>query len=134
VAPAFTVAASRHSSRAASCLREALLNSLIHRDYMIPAPIQIRVYAHKLMIWNPATLPEGWTENNLLAPHNSRPLNPDIANTLGKARVLFAEELDSSVLPLRKKNEQRSPNGINQRFLKNAQGKRAASSRRFTRL
>ncbi|MDR1685405.1 MAG: putative DNA binding domain-containing protein [Desulfovibrio sp.] len=66
-------------------LREALLNALIHRDYMIPAPIQIRVYDHKLMIWNPATLPEGWTESDLLAPHNSRPLNPDIANTFFRA-------------------------------------------------
>jgi ATP-dependent DNA helicase RecG len=57
---------------------------------MIPAPVQIRVYDHKLMIWNPATLPEGWTESDLLAPHNSRPLNPDIANTFFRAGEIEA--------------------------------------------
>jgi ATP-dependent DNA helicase RecG len=71
-------------------LREALLNALIHRDYMIPAPVQIRVYDHKLMIWNPATLPEGWTERDLLAPHNSRPLNPDIAHAFFRAGEIEA--------------------------------------------
>ncbi|MDR3320091.1 MAG: hypothetical protein LBS77_04005 [Desulfovibrio sp.] len=54
-------------------LREALLNALIHRDYMTSAPIQIRIYDHKLMIWHPATLPEIWTEGYLLVPHASWP-------------------------------------------------------------
>jgi ATP-dependent DNA helicase RecG len=71
-------------------LRETLLNALIHRYYMIPALVQIRVYDHKLMIWNPATLPDGWTESDLLAPHNSRPLNPDIAHTFFRAGEIEA--------------------------------------------
>jgi ATP-dependent DNA helicase RecG len=57
---------------------------------MTPAPIQIRIYEHKLMLWNPATLPEGWTEENLLAPHASWPFNPDIANVFFRAGEIEA--------------------------------------------
>ena len=39
-------------------LREAVLNALIHRDYMAPVPVQIRVYDDKLVLWNPAVLPD----------------------------------------------------------------------------
>src|SRR4051812_2968937 len=44
-----------------AALREALLNALVHRDYAVPAPVQIRVYDDRLSIWNPAHLPQGWT-------------------------------------------------------------------------
>jgi ATP-dependent DNA helicase RecG len=71
-------------------LREAQINALIHRDYMTPAPIQIRIYDHKLMIWNPATLPEGWTERDLLIPHASYPFNPSIANVFFRAGEIEA--------------------------------------------
>jgi ATP-dependent DNA helicase RecG len=61
-------------------LCEAVLNALVHRDYMIPAPVQIRVYDDRLVLWNPAVLPEGWTAATLLTPHTSHPYNPEIAN------------------------------------------------------
>ena len=61
-------------------LREALLNAVVHRDYAIPAPIQIRVQDDRLRIFNPGSLPEGWTLDTLLGPHPSQPYNPDIAN------------------------------------------------------
>ncbi|MEQ8763231.1 MAG: ATP-binding protein [Planctomycetota bacterium] len=64
-----------------SALREALLNAVIHRDYGVAAPIQIRVYADRLLIWNPGELPEGWSLDKLLGRHPSQPYNPDIANT-----------------------------------------------------
>ena len=64
-----------------SALREVLLNAIIHRDYAVAAPIQIRVYADRLLVWNPGELPEGWSIENLLARHPSQPFNPDIANT-----------------------------------------------------
>lgn len=63
-----------------SALREIVLNAVIHRDYATPAPIQIRVYADRLLLWNPGRLPEGWTQAKLLGPHSSQPYNPDIAN------------------------------------------------------
>ena len=40
-----------------TCLREAVLNAIIHKDYATGTPIQISVYADKLMIWNPGQLP-----------------------------------------------------------------------------
>jgi ATP-dependent DNA helicase RecG len=61
-------------------LREAVLNALVHRDYAVPAPIQIRVYEDKLKIWNPAVLPEGWNLEKLLGLHASHPYNPHVAN------------------------------------------------------
>ena len=57
----------------------------VHRDVTVPAPIQIRVYDDRLTLWNPAVLPEGWTQETLLAPHGSQPFNPDIANTFFRA-------------------------------------------------
>ncbi len=66
-------------------LREAMLNAIVHRDYAIPAQIQIRVYDDRLSIWNPGELPEDWTVQKLLGPHSSRPYNPDIANTFFRA-------------------------------------------------
>ena len=71
-------------------LREAVLNALVHRDYMNTAPIQIRVYENRLVLWNPAVLPEGWTQQTLLEPHTSQPHNPDIANTFFRAGEIEA--------------------------------------------
>ena len=71
-------------------LREAVLNALVHRDYMLPAPVQIRVYEHKLVLWNPATLPEGWSAQTLLGPHASQPHNPELANAFFRAGEIEA--------------------------------------------
>jgi ATP-dependent DNA helicase RecG len=66
-------------------MREALLNAVVHRDYSVPAPLQIRVYNERLVLVNPAVLPDGWTQASLLAPHYSHPYNPDIANAFFRA-------------------------------------------------
>ncbi len=66
-------------------LREAVLNALVHRDYAVHAPIQIRVYENKLKIWNPAVLPEDWSLETLLGEHASHPYNPDVANAFFRA-------------------------------------------------
>ncbi len=63
-----------------SALREAMLNAVIHRDYAVAAPIQIRVYDDRLYIWNPGEPPKDWSLAKLLGQHSSRPYNPDIAN------------------------------------------------------
>ena len=60
-------------------LREAVLNALVHRDYSVGAPVQIRVYEDRLRIWNPCVLPDGWTVKTLLGAHPSTPFNPAIA-------------------------------------------------------
>lgn len=71
-------------------LREAILNAIIHRDYSVAAPIQIRVYGDRLRIWNPGVMPEQWSLKKLLAKHSSQPFNPFIANTFFRAGEIEA--------------------------------------------
>jgi ATP-dependent DNA helicase RecG len=73
-----------------AALREALLNALVHRDYAVTAPVQIRVYEDRLRMWNPAVLPEGWTLDTLLGAHSSSPYNPAIANAFFRAGEIEA--------------------------------------------
>ena len=65
--------------------RELLLNAVIHRDYMKPTPIQIRVYAHNIRIWNYGKMPVDVPVESLFKPHSSEPRNPNIANVFFKA-------------------------------------------------
>jgi ATP-dependent DNA helicase RecG len=74
----------------AAALREAVLNALIHKDYSIHSPIQIRVYADRLKIWNPGELPENWTLADLLGEHSSIPYNPLVANAFFRAGEIEA--------------------------------------------
>ena len=71
-------------------LREALLNSVAHKDYGSSIPVQIKVYNDKLVIWNPGQLPHGWTIDNLTGPHASIPFNPDIAETFFRSGMIEA--------------------------------------------
>lgn len=71
-------------------LREALLNSVVHKSYESLTPIQIGVYDDRLEVWNCGVLPEGWTINNLLGKHRSRPYNPYIANVFFRAGEIEA--------------------------------------------
>ena len=73
-----------------AALREAVLNALVHRDYAITAPVQIRVYENRLRIWNPAVLPDGWAVEDLLREHASLPYNPNIANAFFRAGEIEA--------------------------------------------
>ena len=66
-------------------LREALLNSVVHKSYESNSPIQIAVFDDKLEIYNSAVLPEDWTIEDLLRSHRSRPYNPDVANIFFRA-------------------------------------------------
>ena len=70
-------------------VREMLLNSLVHRNYM-GAPIQIRVYDDKISIWNEGSLPEGLTLDALKRSHASRPRNPIIADVCFKGGYIDA--------------------------------------------
>jgi len=71
-------------------LREALLNAVAHKDYAGCTPIQIRVYADRIKIWNEGQLPENWTVKKLLQEHSSRPYNPDIANAFFRSGYVEA--------------------------------------------
>jgi ATP-dependent DNA helicase RecG len=71
-------------------LREAILNAVTHKEYSGGAPVQIRVYSDKIMIWNEGQLPANWTVKNLLQNHPSRPNNPDIANAFFRSGYVEA--------------------------------------------
>lgn len=71
-----------------AALREALLNAVAHKDYSSGNPIQIKVYDHKLSLWNTGHIPEGWSVEKFLSIHSSSPNNPDIANTFFRAGMI----------------------------------------------
>ena len=71
-------------------LREALINSVVHKDYSSGNPIQISVYDDKIMFWNEGQLPESWTVEKLKQKHSSIPYNPDIASTFFRAGMIEA--------------------------------------------
>ena len=92
-----------------AALREALLNAVAHKDYAGCTPIQIKVYADRIRIWNEGQLPENWTVDNLMHEHSSRPYNPDIANAFfrsgyveswGRGIEIMTEQCSKAKLPL----------------------------------
>lgn len=70
---------------AREAIREAVYNAIAHNCYMYGTPIQIRVMEDAIIISNSCILPEGWTVNTLMEPHDSKPYNPDIANVFYRA-------------------------------------------------
>jgi ATP-dependent DNA helicase RecG len=63
-------------------VREALINAVMHRDYIVPADIQVRRYPDELRVWNGGRLHGGITLANLrMEGHPSVPHNPAIAQT-----------------------------------------------------
>ena len=56
-----------------------------HNCYMYGTPIQIRIEEEQIIISNRCILPEGWTAETLMQPHDSIPYNPDIANVFYRA-------------------------------------------------
>ena len=70
-------------------VREALLNAIIHRDYM-GSFIQISIYDDKLMIWNHGILPDEISLEDLKQKHSSHPRNPKIADVFFKGGLIEA--------------------------------------------
>lgn len=69
-------------------VREAIINALCHRDYAAVGTIQVRIYDDRLEVWNPGTLPQDLTIENLYNEHPSRPRNPRLAQALYRARLI----------------------------------------------
>ena len=70
---------------ARNVIREAIYNAIAHNCYMYGTPIQIRIEEEQIIISNRCILPEGWTAETLMQPHDSIPYNPDIANVFYRA-------------------------------------------------
>lgn len=70
-------------------LREAIANSICHRDYTSPGgAVAIAMYDDHLEVVNPGSLHFGLKPDNLLRPHTSRPWNPIIAEVFYRAGVI----------------------------------------------
>lgn len=74
----FRVAVPRLDQRA---FREALANSITHRDYALRGAVHVRLSGDTLTISNPGGFVEGVTLNNLLTTE-PRPRNPALADAL----------------------------------------------------
>lgn len=70
---------------AREAIREAVYNAIAHNCYMYGTPIQIRVMDDAISISNSCILPDGWTVDTLMEPHESKPYNPDIARVFYRA-------------------------------------------------
>jgi len=66
-------------------LREAIINALIHRNYLGTSSIQIRVYSDRLVIMNEGKLPPEVPVEKLKTEHLSKPRNTLLADVFYKA-------------------------------------------------
>lgn len=63
-------------------IREAIINSLIHRDFKNPKSNEVAIYKDRVEIFNPGEFPEGYKPEDFIKGESSIPRNPLIANTL----------------------------------------------------
>ncbi|MDO5853189.1 MAG: ATP-binding protein [Thermoplasmata archaeon] len=61
-------------------LRESLVNALVHNDYAARNPVTIMIKDDELSIHDNGGLPIGWSIDNLLGEHRSKPSNPTLAD------------------------------------------------------
>lgn len=71
-------------------VREAVFNAILHKFYPSSIPIQIRIEDHAMYISNDCVFPKDWTKETLMQRHNSRPYNPNLANTFFRAGYVEA--------------------------------------------
>lgn len=70
--------------------REAILNSLIHKDNTQGVPVQIKVFPDRVFIYNAGKLPEQWSIDTLYGNHGSKPRNPKIASAMFRTGMIEA--------------------------------------------
>jgi ATP-dependent DNA helicase RecG len=69
-------------------IREAIVNAIAHRDYASAGAVQVSVFADRVEVWNPGTLPSSLTTESLRRPHGSIPRNHRICEVLFLARYI----------------------------------------------
>lgn len=70
-------------------LREAIINAIIHRDYIGPHT-QLKIYPDKIILWNVGTLPKEIKIDELKKNHASYPRNELLADVFFKAGLIEA--------------------------------------------
>ena len=61
---------------------EAIVNAIAHRDYTSNGSVQVMIFRDRIEVWNPGSLPLGWTTEKLKQLHTSVPANPLLAEPL----------------------------------------------------
>lgn len=69
-------------------IREAIVNAIAHRDYTSAGAVQVSVFADRVEVWNPGTLPPPLTLESLRQPHGSIARNHLICEALFLARYI----------------------------------------------
>ncbi|MFN7899068.1 MAG: ATP-binding protein, partial [Synechococcaceae cyanobacterium] len=69
-------------------IREAVVNAVAHRDYTSNGSVQVMVFADRVEIWNPGSLPPSLSLAQLRQPHGSIPANPLLAEPLYLAQYI----------------------------------------------
>ncbi len=77
---------------------EAIVNAVVHRDYVSNASVQVMLFADRLEVWNPGELPPSLTPELLRMPHASIPHNPLICEPMFLAR--YVEKAGSGILDM----------------------------------
>lgn len=72
----------------AEVVREAIVNAVAHRDYTSAGAVQVSVFADRVEVWNPGTLPAPLTTESLRQPHGSIPRNHRLCEALFLARYI----------------------------------------------
>lgn len=67
---------------------EAIVNAIAHRDYHSNAAVDVRLFADRLEVWNPGSLPSTLSFELLRRDHPSVPNNPLLAESLYLARYI----------------------------------------------
>ena len=89
-------------------LRESIFNAIMHRQYMRSEHTTISVHPDFIEIYNPGSLPEGWTAKTLPTKHESKPSNPLIAEIFhdmgiveqwGRGMTLIHDECEKAGAP-----------------------------------
>ena len=52
-----------------AALREAVINTIVHKEYSSGISIQIKVFENGIRIWNDVQFPTDWSLTNLFAVH-----------------------------------------------------------------
>ncbi len=70
-------------------IREALVNSFCHRDYIAPESNKIAIFKNRIEIWNPGDFPEGFTPMDFIKKEEQSILrNPLIADVLYRSKEI----------------------------------------------
>ncbi len=69
-------------------VEEAIVNSLVHRDWRQTASVDIRLFVDRLEVWTPGRLPDGVTVEKLYATHSSYPVNELVLRAFDHAGII----------------------------------------------